>query len=184
MNKQHSVYWLFVFKTGHSGGLWALFLSHGNHQKNQSIGSHSGIYLKLIISMVNTKIHKWKNSSLSHKIQYAFTFSLQRETLHSHSVEERNPHITDLPKLLAKIPSMKYLQCTFWLFHFNWAKLIAERKNPLMSNSSPIAELLPQELLYNSALSYSLTVVIKSFMWATISVQCLISFFGLGFYLY
>lgn len=53
-----------------------------------------------------------------------------------------------------------------------------------MSNSSPIAELLPQELLYRSALSYSLTVVIKNFMWATISVQCLISFFGLGFHLY
>lgn len=50
-----------------------------------------------------------------------------------------------------------------------------------MSNSSPIAELL-QELLYWPALSFSLTVVIKCFMWATISAQCLISFFGLGFY--
>lgn len=89
--------------------LWALFLSHGNHKKNQSIASHCGIYLKLNISMVNTRIKKWKNSSLSHKVQYAFTFSLQRETLYSHSVEERNPHITHLPKLLAKITSMKYL---------------------------------------------------------------------------
>lgn len=50
-----------------------------------------------------------------------------------------------------------------------------------MSNSSPMAELLPQELLYWPALSYRLTVI-NSFMWATISVQCLISFFGLGFY--
>lgn len=99
----------FCFQNWTKWYIWALFLPHGNHQKNQSIASHSGIYLKLIISMVNTKIHKQKNSSLSHKVQYAFTFSLQRETLYSHSVEERNPHITDLPKLLAKITSMMHL---------------------------------------------------------------------------
>lgn len=110
VNKQHSVYWLFVFKTGHSGA-YELYSYHMEitKKKNQSIASHSGIYLKLNISMVNTKIQKWKNSSLSHKVQYAFTFSLQSETLYSHSVEERNPHITHLPKLLAKITSTKYL---------------------------------------------------------------------------
>lgn len=107
--EQHSVFCLFVFKTGHSGA-YDLYSYHMEITKKiKSIASHSGIYWKLNISMVNTKIHKWKNSSLSHKVQYAFTFSLQRETLYSHSIEERNPRITNLPKLSAKITSMKYL---------------------------------------------------------------------------
>lgn len=64
---------------------------------------------KEYISIEKTKMQKWKNSSLSYKVQYAFTFSLWRETLYSHSGEETNPHITALPKLLAKITSMKNL---------------------------------------------------------------------------
>lgn len=59
--------------------------------------------------MEKTKMQKWKNSSLSYKVQYAFTFSMQRETLYSHSGEERIPHIAILPKLLAKITSVKDL---------------------------------------------------------------------------
>lgn len=59
--------------------------------------------------MEKTKMQKWKNSSLSYKVQYALTFSLQRETLYSHSGEERNPHITAVPKLFAKRTSVKDL---------------------------------------------------------------------------
>lgn len=60
--------------------------------------------------MEMTEMPKWKNLRSSYKYMwYTFTFSLQREILYSHFVEERNPHITALPALAVKIMSIKDL---------------------------------------------------------------------------
>lgn len=79
VNEPCFVHQLFVFETGQSVTYELCTYRREITKKNppnQSTASYSSLYKtkKNCISTEKTKPQKWKNSSLSYKVQYAFTF--------------------------------------------------------------------------------------------------------------